>query len=60
MKYYEMKKEKGEDGKMRMVGGEVDKFPVNHARRAKRAFKREGLKGLSRYFLKYGFKLIRA
>lgn len=55
--------EKDEEGKVvarRFIIGDWGKFPVNHARRAKRAYKREGQKGLSAYFLKYGFKLIKA
>jgi hypothetical protein len=59
IKFYEPVEEKDEKGNKKIVIGEWRKFPMNHCRRAKEAYNREGIKGLNKYFLQYGFKLMK-
>lgn len=58
-KFYEPQIEKDEHGRKRIIAGDWVKFPVNHARRVKRIYKREGKEGVDRYFRKRGFKLVK-
>lgn len=58
-KYFKPEWQKMEDGNIGRVNGEAEHHPVNHARRLKRIFKKEGKKGVDKYFLDRGFKLIK-
>jgi len=58
-KYYKPEWHKMEDGSIGLVGGEAENHPVNHSRRLKKIFKREGIKGVNKYFLDRGFKLVK-
>lgn len=51
--------EKMEDGNIGLVGGEAENHLVNHGRRLKRIFDREGKAGVDKYFEDRGFKLIK-
>lgn len=46
-----------EDGQKFLQFAEPETFPVNHKRRAWRAYKRDGLVGITNYFQKYGYEL---
>lgn len=59
-KYSKPMWEKMEDGNIERVFGEADHHPVNHGRRLKKIYNKEGRKGVDAYFLKRGFKLIKS
>lgn len=56
-KYFKPVFEKDDDGKTYIKIAEPEVFPVNHKRRAWRAYKRNGLVGITAYFQKHGFEL---
>lgn len=59
-KYSKPMWEKMEDGNIQPVYGEVENHPVNHGRRLKKIFKKEGKKGVDEYFKKRNFKLVKS
>lgn len=46
-----------EDGQKYLKFAEPEAFPINHKRRAWRAYKRNGLQGITNYFQMHGFEL---
>lgn len=56
-KYYIPQKTEHE-GKSIIVYGEMETHDVNHARRMRKIYQKEGVKGVNKYFEKRGFKLI--
>ena len=57
-KYFKM--EYHQDGDQAYpVYGEIGTHAVNHSRRLKRIFNKEGIEGVNRYFEARGFKLIK-
>lgn len=57
-RYFKPTTSKNDEGKMILVGGEMEEHPVNHKRRAWGMYKRYGWWGVEHYFAMNGFKII--
>ena len=56
-KYKEPQKEVQKDGSFILRQGYLEDHEVNHERRARRAYDKDGMVGLNVYFAQYGYKL---
>lgn len=56
-KYKEPQKEVQEDGSFILRPGYLEDHEINHERRARRAYDKDGMVGLNVYFAQYGYKL---